>query len=52
MPSPLAGLAEYWREGWNRFDFLLVLTSVLDLVMMMVDLEYETVRVGFNGQNC
>lgn len=37
----------YFQTGWNRFDFFVVISSLLDLAMMSLEgLELEFLRVG------
>lgn len=41
------GLSGYWFSGWNRFDFFVVLTSILDLLMDIFGASLFTfLRVG------
>ena len=41
------GFTGYWFSGWNRFDFFVVLTSILDLMMDLMGASFMTfLRVG------
>ena len=41
------GISGYWFSGWNRFDFFVVLTSILDLLMDIFGASLFTfLRVG------
>ena len=41
------GFTGYWFSGWNRFDFFVVLTSILDLLMDLMGASFLTfLRVG------
>ena len=41
------GITGYWFNGWNRFDFFVVLTSILDLLMDIMGASFLTfLRVG------
>lgn len=41
------GLTGYWFNGWNRFDFFVVLTSIIDLLMDIMGASFLSfMRVG------
>lgn len=41
------GISGYWFSGWNRFDFFVVMTSILDLLMDILGAQLFTfLRVG------
>ena len=41
------GFTGYWFSGWNRFDFFVVLTSIVDLLMDIMGASFMTfLRVG------
>ena len=41
------GFTGYWFNGWNRFDFFVVLTSIVDLLMDIMGASFMTfLRVG------
>ena len=43
------GLTQWWAVGWNRFDFLIVMTSLAEVAMMRlaanVDLNPSIFRI-------
>lgn len=34
------GFRDYWKVGWNRFDFLLIVLSLPSLIMLVLPLEH------------
>ena len=39
-PKPCTGWRVYWKEGWNRFDFALVVLAILDLAVSSLHLSF------------
>eukprot|EP00854_Cymbomonas_tetramitiformis_P007283 gene7283-8672_t len=41
------GFRGYWKSGWNRFDFILVLTSIMDFTLNFLSASFLRIfRVG------
>lgn len=35
------GWEGYWKNGWNKFDFLLLITSIVDMMVALIMGEQE-----------
>ena len=40
------GIKGYWISGWNRFDFFVVMSSILDIILTAVGSSLAFLRVG------